>query len=500
MSDDNGPKVRTASGTVRGRWTEDLAVFRGVPFARPPIGALRFAAPRPPRPWDGVREAAEFGPPPPQSGPARPPGSTTGADWLTVNVWSPDPGAARLPVLVWFQGGAYLSGTSSDPLYDAALLARTGLVIVTFNYRVGAEGFAQLSGAPANRGLLDQIAALRWVRENIAGFGGDPGRVTVCGQSAGAGSIATLLAMPSAAGLFGRAIAQSVPWLHCTPALAEDIAAALAARLGMPPTAAALSAVDPQRLADEVDVLMSELPSHAGRWGRVASVGAPFAPVVDGEVLPDVPWRALADGRASDVALLTGHTRDEFRLFLVTSGRAGKITEEDAATALRILGPGPDAERAYRSAFPDAGAEELFELVYSDMLFRMPSLYLAEAHSAAGGTSHLYELCWPSPAMGGALGASHAVDVPLLFGTFDSPAGRLLIGEGEPPAEALALAEEIRGAWAAFARHGDPGWPRHTADRRSTRLLDAEVRTAPYPQERSRRIWEGHAFDAFDLT
>ncbi len=493
---DIGPEVRTASGTVRGRWADGLAVFRGIPFAQPPVGALRFAAPQPPAAWDGVRDAAEFGPAPPQSGPLRAAGAAGGTEWLTVNVWSPDPGVAGLPVLVWIYGGAYMSGSSGDPGYDAALIAGQGLVVVTFNHRVGAEGFAQVGGAPANRGLLDQLAALHWVQQNIACFGGDPQRITLCGESSGAGSIATLLTTPQAAGLFGRAIAQSVPGTYYTPALAADIAAALAARLGAAPTVAGLAAIDPQRLADEVDPLTSELPTHADRWGQL---GIPFSPVVDGDVVPEVPWRALMDGRAAGIELLTGHTRDEFRLFLALDGRLGKITEQDAATALRLLAPGADGEQAYRSSYPHASAEALFEMVHSDVSFRMPTLHLAEAHTAAGGTAFLYELCWPSPALGGTLGACHGLDVPLLFGTFSSTGGQLLLGEQEPSAEALTLSGEIRRAWTAFATHGDPGWPAYRADQRLTRLLDADLSTKPYPEEPSRRIWDGHAPDPFDL-
>lgn len=491
---DLGPQVRTADGVVQGQWAGGLAIFRGIPFARPPVGALRFAAPQRPEPWDGVREAAEFGPPPPQSGPLRAAGAGGGTDWLTVNVWSPEPGAAGLPVLVWIYGGAYLSGSSGD--YDAALIAHQGLVVVSINYRVGAEGFAQLGDAPANRGLLDQLAALRWVQDTITGFGGDPRRVTVCGQSSGAGSVATMLAMPSAAGLFRRAIAQSVPGSYRTPALAADIAAVLATRLGTDPTAAGLAAIDPQRLADEVDVLSSELPAYTQRWGRL---GIPFSPVVDGEMVPDVPWRALRDGRAAGVELLTGHTRDESRLFLVLDGLLGKITEQDAATALRELAPGADGEPAYRRAYPHAPAETLFELVRSDALFRMPTLRLADAHAATGGATFLYELLWSSPAMGGALGACHGLDLPLLFGDFSSVGARMLAGEQAPTAETLALSGEIRRSWAAFAVHGDPGWPGYETGRRLTRLLDVDPGTAPYPEELSRRIWDGYDPGPADL-
>ncbi|GHC46260.1 carboxylesterase/lipase family protein [Streptomyces cinnamoneus] len=496
-------EIRTAQGIVRGELTAGgLAVFRGVPYARPPVGNLRFAAPQPPLPWDGVRDALAFGPPPPQSGPARVPGDPAGTDWLTLNVWTPDPGGSGLPVLVWIPGGAYVSGAAGDPLYDAALLAgQGGLVVVTLNYRLGAEGFAHLPGVPDNRGLLDQLAALDWVRQNIARFGGNPDRVTLCGQSAGAGSIATLLAAPRAAGLFRRAITQSVPGLYATCALAADVTADLAARLGTTPTTAGLAAVSPQRLADAIDPLMEELPARIDRWGRLARSGVPFLPVVDGDVVPDVPWRSLRDGRASETDLLTGHTRDEFRPFLMLSGHPEKITDEDATAALRALAPAPDGERAYRAAHPDASPAALFELLYSDVLFRMPSLHLADAHSAGGGTAHLYELCLSAPALGGALGAAHGLDVSLLFGTYSAPAARLFYGEEPPPEDVLALGDDIRRSWASFAAHGDPGWPAYrVTDGRLTGLLDTGTGAGPYPEDASRRIWEGHGVEPFDLV
>jgi para-nitrobenzyl esterase len=256
------PEARTAAGRVRGRAEGGLAVFRGMPFAQPPTGPARFAAPRPPAAWDGVREAFSFGSPPPQSSSYGPAPRPADDDWLTVNVWTRDPDpAARRPVLVWIYGGAFKVGSADAPGYDGARLAREGeLVLVTFNYRTGVEGFAHLQGAPANRGLLDQVAALEWVRENIAAFGGDPDRVTVFGQSAGAASVAALLAMPRAAGLFGQAIAQSVPGICHSAPLAADIGQAIAAELGLRATTADLSGADPMRLvaaADAVDRKLS---------------------------------------------------------------------------------------------------------------------------------------------------------------------------------------------------------------------------------------------------
>lgn len=491
------PRVRTTEGVVAGRWRSGLARFRGMSFAQPPVGALRFAAPAAPTPWDGTRQATRFGPPPPQSGPVQA-SAPRGTDWLTLNVSTPDPGAAGLPVLVWIPGGAYITAVASDPTYDPARLCEAGLVVVSLQYRVGVEGFALLDGAPANRGFLDQVAALEWVQRNIGRFGGDPARVTVAGQSAGAGSIAALLTMTRARGLFRRAITHSVPGSHCTPALARQVAAVLAERVGAEPTAAALSDVDPWRLADELTALDTDVSADHARWGRVAQVGVAVSPVVDGDVLAETPWSALAGGAAPGIELLVGHTRDEFRLFSVMAGRVGTFTEQDARTALDTWAP-PGGADAYRAAHPRATPEELLETVSSDALFRMPSLQLAEANATAGGTSYLFELCLAAPAFGGALGACHSLDVPLAFGTLDSPTGRQVFGDVPGP-DTRRVARELRQAWVRFADAGDPGWAAYRPDQRLTRVLDADPHTAAYPEEISRRIWAHHTPASFDLA
>ncbi|MFD3523124.1 carboxylesterase/lipase family protein [Streptomyces sp. NPDC058653] len=498
------PVVRTAAGAVRGTREGNVAVFRGIPFAEPPVGPLRFAAPRAVRAWDGEREAVGFGPPPPQAGffgmdgRAR---EAAGHDWLTVNVWSPDPGpGAGLPVMVWIQGGGYVIGMSGLPEYDGGRLAgEGGVVLVTFNYRVGVEGFAQIEGAPANRGLLDQVAALEWVRDNIRAFGGDPDRVTVFGQSAGAGSVAALMAMGRARGLFHRAVAQSVPGTFFSPELAADIAVACAAELGLRPTTADLSAVDPIRLSGAGDALTAKLAQRVERWGRPAHRQIPFAPVVDGDVLPATPWRALADGAGRGIPLIAGHTRHEHRLFGLIDGTLGQVTEEQASEALRMYAPGPDGPRRYREAYPSSDPNELYELVHGDWLFRMPSLHLAHAQLAGGGRAHLYELTWPAPGMGGALGACHGLDVPLVFGNPDVGQAAGLIGD-DPAREAETLSAHLRTAWTAFATHGDPGWPAYDTTRRLTQLFDTQPVLAPYPEERSRVLWEHHVFPALPLT
>ncbi|MFJ9565301.1 carboxylesterase/lipase family protein [Streptomyces fuscichromogenes] len=504
MSSTQFPEVITTAGAVRGRREEDLSVFRGIPYGQPPVGEARFAAPRPVLPWDGVREASAFGPPPPQEplGPDPVPsgGVPAGDDWLTVNVWTPAAdAAAHRPVMVWIYGGAYKFGSADDPAYDAGRLSRDGdLVVVTLNYRVGIEGFARIEGAPANRGLLDQVAALEWVRENITAFGGDPDQVTVFGESAGAGSIAALMAMDRARGLFRRAIAQSVPGTFFSDALAADIAGTIAGELGLRPTVADLAGVDPRKLTGAGAAVSARMREYAHRWGPVALTPTAFSPVVDGEVLTTTPWASLEAGSARDVELVVGHNRDEFRLFLLLGGLLGRVDDGLASSAMGLFGPGPDAGQAYRTAFPQASAEQLFELVQSDWLFRMPSLHLAEAHAAGGGRTHMYELTWAAPANGGVLGACHGLDVPLTFGVYGG-LGAMLIGP-EPSPETEALSARFRSAWSAFATTGDPGWPAYESGQRLVQIFDTESAVAAYPEEASRRMWAEHRFASLSLS
>ena len=399
-----------------------------------------------------------------------------GDDWLTVNVWSPDL-SGGLPVMVWIQGGAYTFGLSGLPEYDGSNLANGGVVVVTFNYRVGLEGFGYVEGTPPNRGLLDQVAALEWVQGNIGTFGGDPGRVTVFGQSAGGGSVAALMVMPRAAGLFQRAIVQSMPGTYVTPELAADITRTCAAELGLGPDD--LATVDPYVLPAAGDAVGAKMGQFASRWGQVAHASIPFAPVVDGDVLATTPWRGLT----ARVELMVGHTRHEQRLLTALSGMLGTITEAQAVESAQAFAPDPGR---YRESFPDP--EELYEVVRSDWLFRMPSLKLAEAQLAAGGRAHCYELTWPAPGMGGALGACHGLDVPLVFGNLTAGQPAMLIGDATE--EAAALSEQMLGAWTAFATNGDPGWP--SFDTGSTRLFDVVPAVTPYPEEVSREIWRDH--------
>ena len=262
--------VTTARGRLRGQTAGGVSAFKGIPYAAPPVGDARLSHPRPAAAWDGVRDALEFGPTAPKAGymapfdALLPEPAIPGDDYLNLNVWTPDPGGAGLPVMVWLHGGSFVNGSGAVPTYDGTAFARDGVVLVTLNYRLGAEGFLSLPDAPENRGLRDQIAALEWVGANIAAFGGDPGNVTLFGESAGAMSVASLLASPLAQGLFRRAILQSGAGHHAlTAGTASRIAAAVAERLGVEPTRAGIASADPAALVAAQQAIQAEVAHDA---------------------------------------------------------------------------------------------------------------------------------------------------------------------------------------------------------------------------------------------
>ncbi|MFG1944756.1 carboxylesterase/lipase family protein [Nonomuraea sp. NPDC048826] len=452
--------VKTRAGAVRGSVRDGIASFKGIPYA----DARRFRSPGPAPSWDGVRDADAFGTAPPQRPPA--PGVPAvwrpgdGLDCLTVNVWTAGPGAARLPVMVWIHGGRWAYGAASMPQYDGSVLARSGVVVVTFDYRTGFEGFGHVPGAPGNRGLLDQLAALTWVQDNIAAFGGDPGNVTVFGQSAGAASAALLAAAPAAAGLFRRCVLQSLPAGYLGPSEARQVTERLAASAGAAPTLDGLAALPPEAL--------------------LAEPGA-FAPVVDGDLVTAPPWEAIAGGAARGIDLVCGFTHDEYRGFPPPPG-PGRI---DLAAVVTRFGLSPAAAAAYRAAYPGSAAE-LFTTVMSDALVRMPTTFTAEAHARGGGRTWLYDFAW----RGGPLGAAHGVDVPFVFGLPHTRyAARLL---GAAPGFA-ALSGRICAAWTGFAATGDPGWPAFDGSGGITRIWDDTPRDTAYPAAGSLRIWRERA-------
>jgi para-nitrobenzyl esterase len=502
--------VRTRSGAVRGRADDRVGVrFRGIPYAAPPFGAHRFGAPAPVPPWDGVLDAADFGPRPPQPPrlPAEPSWTQTeGLGCLTINVHTPG-GDGGLPVVVWIYGGAYMSGHAGDPSFDGTRLVAEGVVFVTFNYRVGFEGFGHVPGSPANRGLLDQLAALAWVQDNIAGFGGDPGKVTVVGQSAGAGSAIALATMPRARGLFRRAVAQSVPGLFFSHDMAVELAGHVARVAALDAGAGrdAWVALAPDQLVTAGQVVTLMLRNRPDRWGMLGHANTPFAPVVDGEVLRTSPIetiRGMGGGGAGQLDLLVGFTRDEYRSFMFESRVLGRPSEGDARLAAANFGLPRSAIDEYRRAHPGINWADLYALICSDGLFRVPSIRTADNHAAVSaaskatstaGRTYLYEFAWPTPAADGVLGACHAIDVPFVFGTFDSPFARAWIG-ADPGAGANELSRRMRRSWLGFVTTGDPGWPAYESGSRRTKVWADTDAVVPDPEEVSRHIWANHAF------
>lgn len=490
--------VRTRQGAVQGSTADGVAAFKGIPYSAPPFGPNRFQPPRPAESWQGVRAALTHGPTAPKA-PYFPPFDVllpevaiAGLDCLNLNIWSPDLGQARLPVMVWIHGGAFLNGSGSWPTFDGTRFARDGAVCVTINYRLGADGFLCLGDGIANLGLLDQIAALTWVQENIAAFGGDPTNVTIFGESAGGMSVATLITMPTAAGLFRRGIAQSGAGHHAfSPATAERVGRILAEKLGVEPTRQTIGAISISRLVQaqqELRVEMSRNPDPE-RWGEAAANGVPFLPVIDGELLPARPIDAMAGGAGANIDVLVGTNADEFRLYMVPQGTINAVNEQMLSAAIAGYGmPVAETLAIYRAARQDATPGELLAAIITDWYFRIPAMRMAEAHAQHGVSgTYMYEFAWKPPTFDGHLGACHALELPFVFDNLDKKGFEGLVGTN--PAQQVA--DVMHAAWVAFAASGNPGWPQFDLKRRATMRFDATSELVEDPRSAERVLWEG---------
>jgi para-nitrobenzyl esterase len=484
---------KTTGGAVRGSIDDGVASFLGVPYAAAPVGPRRFARPEPAA-WDGERDATAPGATAPQLATDRAgmpvlsavtgPGWVPGSEYLTADVRTPDT-VDRLPVLVFLHGGAFLGGASRATVYDGSRLARDGAVVVAVNYRLGVPGFADIPGVPANRGLHDQIAALAWVHANAAAFGGDADRITVFGESAGALSLADLLAA-APRGLVRRAIVQSGGGSHVlTREQAAVTTAALAADLGVAP--ADLVDVPDEGLVAALGRLAANPPDLAVDGVRDPQMGlAPLGPVLDGELLDRQPVDAVAAGAASDVDLLVGSNAEEMALYRMVGDVLGlPAPDEDAllATVARLHPHPAGVVAAYRDAGRGTTPAEVADAVRTDWMFGVPTRRLAEAHT---GSTWRYRFDWRSPGHDGRLGACHALDLPFVFdavGHVDT--GALAVPDTD---ETRALAARMRSAWVAFARDGDPGWPQYPA---ATRIFDTEDGLTDAPDGPEQAVWDG---------
>jgi para-nitrobenzyl esterase len=507
------PIVEVASGKLRGAASAGIYSFKGVPYGASTAGRNRFTPPQPPLSWAGVRDALAYGGRAWQL-PNRPkrraaletllgPADTMpeGEDCLTLNLWTPGLGdGGRRPVMVWLHGGAFAYGSGNRAVTDGANLARRGdVVVVNVNHRLNIFGFLHLAdiGGPqwahsGNAGMLDIVAALRWVRDNVDRFGGDPGNVTIFGESGGGGKVSVLLAMSEAHGLFHRAIIQSGAAIRVsTRERANALAEAALKELG-------LRAGECERLqslpAEQVLAAIAPASRAVGRSRWPLLDRYDFGPVVDGGDLPQHPAEPEAPAIADDVPLMVGGVREESAFFLADDDQVWNrtLTEDELRRRVAAVAGGETEAllAAYRAAMPQASPTDRLIAALTGSNFRVRSVLLAERYAARRGTPvYMYSLDWQSPAHDGRMKAHHAMDLPFVFDNTDVPDATA----GAPGARELAA--RISATWIAFARYGSPdnpaipSWPAYTSPDRATMTLDDDCRVAHDPDRETRLLW-----------
>jgi para-nitrobenzyl esterase len=509
-SQNQGPVIAdTANGQVRGATLDGIRVFKGLAYGGPTSGKNRFMPPTRPESWSGVRDALAFGPrcaqhsaiganvaPEVISAIITPDTKETSEDCLSLNLWTPNVAdGGKRPVMVWLHGGGFVEGSGSGGMYDGTALARRGdVVVVTLNHRLGSLGYlypgasaGEAWASSGNAGMLDIVAALQWVRDNITAFGGDPGNVTLFGESGGGMKVTLLLAMPAAQGLFHRAISQSGAMLKAlAPEPAATQAGELLAELGLEPgDFAALQQVPVEQVLKAQAKVMKK---NRGAF----TFNSPFSPVADGKVLPGHPFDPEAPAISASVPLLIGTNKDEMTLFLY--GQTSLMTDGIARMGLgRIVGDGNDRIfDHYRERLPDASAKDVLTIAGSDM-FRAASLLVAERKATQQQAPvYVYLFTWETPVLEGKLKSTHALDIPFVFDNADLMPG--FTGRGP---ELVGLAEQMSTAWIAFARSGNPQhpglpeWPAHNAEQRATMIFNLKSQVENDPGREERLLWRG---------
>jgi para-nitrobenzyl esterase len=469
--------VETKAGTVRGFWRTRSSAFLGIPFAEPPYGDLRFLAPVPVKSWSGVRDALQYGPTPQRKALAEvttiPEPSIPGVDILSLNVFTPRPRAANrsaelLPVLVYIHGGGYVAGSPASPWYDGVAFNRDGVVAVTVSYRLGFDGFGWLPDAPPNRGILDWLLALEWVRNNIGQFGGDPTRVTIAGQSAGGGAVMTLVTTPRARGLFTAAASISGVPTDIPLERARQTTVRLAERLGVTPDRSGFVGVPEndllaaQRVGSEpleelaVDDLLAVMRAMDGSLA--------LGPIVDGDLYPSSVEDGMRAGSGRDVPLLVGSTREEFSG--LTQANRHLFEDHDIKPLLEQVGLSPEAAQRYAAALQDHHPAEAVGQYVTDVMFRRRIVDWLDLRGEAAAPTWAYDFAWRSAVSGL---AEHCLDVPFIFDLLQDPDVTRVAGP-EPP---QALADRVHAAFVGFIRDQDPGWPAYR-DSQSIMVFDSE--------------------------
>jgi para-nitrobenzyl esterase len=498
--------VNTKSGKLEGSLEDGIYIFKGIPYASPPVGELRWMPPQPVKPWPGIRDAKKFGAVAPQSLPLAGPLAAfreiepQSEDCLFLNIRTPGLDDKRRPVMFWIHGGAFVMGSGSSMSYrSVSLAARGNVVLVTINYRLGELGFLRLKDvtggnipSTGNEGLLDQIAALKWVRENIAAFGGDPANITVFGESAGGMSIGCLLAMPAARGLFQKAICESgVGSTSVSLKTANAAGEAFLKLLNLKGSdVKALRALTVTQILD-ADINLKAAMTRPGESPRATAT----APVIDNEYIPDITNKVARQGYAKDIPVIIGTNRDEFKLFAMMRPENARMDEAGLKVRLgTMISPEyvPGLIESYNKSLVKRGVkpttQELLSAIQTDVMFRMPSLELVEAQRDNLAKAYNYIFDWVSPAAGGMLGACHTLEIGFVWGTYDDK----FCGAGP---EADKLSQCIQDAWLAFARTGDPSceclgkWPEY-GKKRMTMILGKNCHVEEAPYEDERKAWQ----------
>ena len=484
--------IETKSGKVQGYIENDVEVYKGIPYAEPPIGNLRFSPPVMKKPWDGVLEAKEYSPFAFQGysmleeyfGKNEP----ESEDCLYLNIWTPVADNEKRPVMFWIHGGAFITGGGGVPIYDGSVLAKRGdVVVVTINYRLGAFGYSYIPGVTANVGQFDQIMALEWVRDNIEKFGGDPGNVTIFGESAGGYAVLTLSAMPAANGLFHRVIAQSAPFIN--PKVTEKHTKGLMRMLKLKGDIDAFRKKPPEEIIDVQNKYLEKINS-----------AMEFRPLIDGESLPIHPLKVFQNGDCSNIDFMIGSNLDEAKLFTTMGGEAFADPEKAILMFLGMFGiDATNSAKMYetyknaREGNISTDPKDIADAIITDFMFRISTIRFLEAQFKHQKNTYNYLFTWESPGFDGQLGSCHALELAFVFNTLNIPGIEDFTGQGP---EAELLSQKIMDAWIAFARTGNPNhvglpeWQSYDTETRATMCLGKDCKQVNAVYDKEREAWD----------
>ncbi|MHA1987308.1 MAG: carboxylesterase/lipase family protein [Promethearchaeota archaeon] len=488
--------IETKTGKVQGYKEDDLEIFKGIPFAEPPIGQLRFSPPVSKQSWDGVLNTTEYGPCSLQGhseleqylGKLEP----ESEDCLSLNIWTPATDGEKRPVMFWIHGGAFMIGGGTDPMYDGSALALRGdIVVVTINYRLGSFGFLYSKGIPQNVGIQDQVMALKWVHENIESFGGDSSNITIFGESAGGYSVLALCTMPKAKGLFQRVIAQSAPYIDTS--VSDKISKKILRKLGIKRgDIDSLREVPPEKIIDAQNQVTASEPTDV----------MALRPLILEDTFPKHPLKAFLGGECTNIDFMIGTNLNEFKLYTAMEPFKSMVESDAEKLLVGFLGmlgiemtKSEEIIKTYKEARGDKTSKEPLDIltaIITDFAFRIPTIRLLEAQKRYQANNYNYMFTWPSPGLDGVLGACHSLEIPFVFGTLNSPTLKEFV-EGAPK----ELSEKMMDAWISFAKTGNPNhgnipdWPSYDPKTRATMIFDGECKVGKALFDKEREAWDG---------